>query len=93
MNADETVLDHLTDRIIGGALIVSNALGAGLLEKVSENALAHEIRKACPGGGRGLGPVSRWCSSAVSRLCTMGSSSVTTRWTCRLEIKRIVPGL
>jgi GxxExxY protein len=46
MNADETVLDHLTDRIIGGALTVSNALGAGFLEKVYENALAHELRKA-----------------------------------------------
>src|SRR5271165_5813769 len=46
MNADETVLDHLTERIIGSALTVSNALGAGFLEKVYENALAHELRKA-----------------------------------------------
>ena len=46
MNADETVLDHPTDRIIGSALTVSNALGAGFLEKVYENALAHELRKA-----------------------------------------------
>ena len=46
MNADETVLDHLTERIIGSALTVSNALGAGFLEKVYENALVHELRKA-----------------------------------------------
>ena len=46
MNADETVLDHLTDRIIGSALTVSNALGAGFLEKVYENALAQELRRA-----------------------------------------------
>ena len=46
MNADETVLDHLTERIIGSALTVSNALGTGFFEKVYENALAHELRKA-----------------------------------------------
>ncbi len=32
MNADEIVLDHLTERIFGSALTVSNALGAGFLE-------------------------------------------------------------
>ncbi len=46
MNADDTVLDRLTERIIGSALTVSNALGTGFLEKVDENALAHELRKA-----------------------------------------------
>jgi GxxExxY protein len=46
MNADETVLDDVTERIIGGALTVSNGLGAGFIEKVYENALAHELRKA-----------------------------------------------
>ena len=45
MNANETVLDHLMERIIGRALTVSNALGAGFLEKVYENALVHELRK------------------------------------------------
>jgi GxxExxY protein len=46
MNADETVLDHLTEQTIGSALTVSNALGTGFLEKMYENALAHELRKA-----------------------------------------------
>ena len=46
MNADETVLDHLTSRIIGSAMTVSNGLGTGFLEKVYENALAHQLRKA-----------------------------------------------
>jgi GxxExxY protein len=46
MNADETVLDRLTERIIGSALTVSYALGAGFLEKVYDNALVHELRKA-----------------------------------------------
>jgi GxxExxY protein len=46
MNADEAVLNDLSERIIGCAMIVSNSLGSGFLEKVYENALAHELRKA-----------------------------------------------
>ena len=38
--------DALTERIIGCAFAVANALGPGFLEKVYENALAHELRKA-----------------------------------------------
>lgn len=38
--------DALTERIIGCAYTVLNTLGAGFLEKVYENALAHELRKA-----------------------------------------------
>ncbi|MGD0999600.1 MAG: GxxExxY protein [Candidatus Brocadiia bacterium] len=39
-------MDKLSERIIGCAYAVSNGLGAGFLEKVYENALAHELRKA-----------------------------------------------
>ena len=39
-------LNRLTEKIIGCAYTVSNELGSGFLEKVYENALAHEIRKA-----------------------------------------------
>ena len=39
-------MDELSERIIGCAYAVSNGLGAGFLEKVYENALAHELRKA-----------------------------------------------
>jgi GxxExxY protein len=39
-------LNELTGRIIGCAYAVSNGLGAGFLEKVYENALAHELRKS-----------------------------------------------
>ena len=48
MNADEHRLEvnEITERIIGAAYQVSNALGAGFLEKVYENALAHELRKS-----------------------------------------------
>ncbi|MEB3180329.1 MAG: GxxExxY protein [Nostocaceae cyanobacterium] len=39
-------INQVTQRIIGCAYQVSNVLGAGFLEKVYENALAHELRKA-----------------------------------------------
>ena len=38
--------DPLTSKIIGCAYRVANELGSGFLEKVYENALAHELRKA-----------------------------------------------
>ena len=38
-------LNPVTEKIIGCAYTVSNTLGAGFLEKVYENALAHELRK------------------------------------------------
>ena len=37
---------ELTEKVIGCAYRVSNILGCGFLEKVYENALAHELRKA-----------------------------------------------
>ncbi len=46
MNSDEHGLNEISERIIGCAYRVSNALGAGFLEKVYENALAHELRKS-----------------------------------------------
>lgn len=38
--------DRITEKIIGCIYKVSNALGSGFLEKVYENALAHELRKS-----------------------------------------------
>ncbi|HJQ27584.1 MAG TPA: GxxExxY protein [Blastocatellia bacterium] len=38
--------DNLTETIIGCAMRVSNTLGAGFLEKVYENALVIELKKA-----------------------------------------------
>ncbi len=48
MNADERRqrLNALAEKVIGCAFKVANTLGAGFLEKVYENALAHELRKA-----------------------------------------------
>ena len=39
-------LNRVTEAIIGCAYRVHNALGHGFLEKVYENALVHEVRKA-----------------------------------------------
>jgi len=41
----EENLNRLSERIIGCAFEVSNTLGCGFLEKVYENAMAHELRK------------------------------------------------
>ncbi len=38
-------MQSLTEKVIGCAYAVSNTLGSGFLEKVYENALAHELRK------------------------------------------------
>ena len=42
---DERVKD-VAERVIGCAYTVSNTLGVGFLEKVYQNALAHEMKKA-----------------------------------------------
>jgi GxxExxY protein len=39
-------LDQITETIIGCCYTVISTLGSGFLEKVYENALAHEIRKS-----------------------------------------------
>lgn len=39
-------INEITAKIIGCAYTVSNTLGIGFVEKVYENALAHEVRKA-----------------------------------------------
>jgi GxxExxY protein len=48
MNTDQRrlELDEITQKVIGCVYAVSNTLGNGFLEKVYENALAIELRKA-----------------------------------------------
>ena len=46
MDAHGAVLNPLSQRIIGCGLRVAGTLGNGFLERVYENALAHELRKA-----------------------------------------------
>jgi GxxExxY protein len=45
MDTDEHRLNQITEKIIGCAFRVANELGCGFLEKVYENAMAHELRK------------------------------------------------
>jgi len=45
MNTDAESINALTERVIGCAFRVANGLGSGFLEKVYENAMAHEVRK------------------------------------------------
>jgi GxxExxY protein len=45
MQIDRTALNSITERIIGCAVTVANTLKTGFLEKVYENALAHELGK------------------------------------------------
>ncbi len=46
MDADNRRLNEISRNVIGAAMRVSNTLGSGFLEKVYENALVHELRKA-----------------------------------------------
>ena len=46
MDTDEGWLNQVPGRVIGYAYTVPNGLGPGFLEKVYENALAHELRKS-----------------------------------------------
>ena len=46
MNTDDKRFDPITERVIGCAFMVHNKLGCGFSEKVYENALAHELKKA-----------------------------------------------
>jgi len=45
-DTDRENLDQLTEKVIGCVYTVANGLGCGFLEKVYENALAHELGKA-----------------------------------------------
>ena len=46
MNTDRHRLNRISEKIIGCAFSVSNALGAGFLEKVYQNALLIELANA-----------------------------------------------
>jgi len=45
MNDELERINQITEKIIGCAFRVGHTLGIGFLEKVYENALAHELRK------------------------------------------------
>jgi GxxExxY protein len=75
MHADErgsASIDLITEKVIGAAYKVANAFGCGFLEKVYENALAHELRKV----GFHVEQQKRSMST------TMGFMLDTMFWTC-----------
>jgi len=84
MNADERRSEQermrlMTEKVIGCAFTVSNTLGCGFLEKVYENALAHELRQAqsrYPAGGQRLLNI---CVHPRSSAVSYSSSSMEGR--------------
>jgi GxxExxY protein len=46
MHTDEHRLNEISEKVIGCAYVVQNTLGCGFLEKVYENSVAIELRKA-----------------------------------------------
>jgi len=64
MNADERRegLNKITEKIIGCAYTIASCLGSGFLEKVYENALAHEIRKT---GLEFYSNTVSWCNMTI----------------------------
>ena len=67
MNADG--LNALSEQIIRCALVVSNTLRSGFLEKVYENALAHELRKIGLAVAQQRGIVVTYDGIIVWRIC------------------------
>ena len=53
-------LNELAEKVIGCAFTVANTLGSGFLEKVYENALTHELRKAGLNANQQYGIVVRY---------------------------------
>jgi len=45
MHTDRTILNGVTEQIIGSAFTVANTLKCGVAEKVYENAMMHELTK------------------------------------------------
>jgi GxxExxY protein len=65
MHADEGGVNRLSECVIGCAFRVINTLGSGFLEKVYENALAHEVRKAGPAVAQQRGIIVEYDGIAV----------------------------
>jgi GxxExxY protein len=65
MNADKAELNRLSNLIIGCALAVATTLGPGFVEKVYENALAHELRKVGISVAQQRGVVVRYDGAVV----------------------------
>ena len=46
MHTDTMKFGRLSEQIIGCAITVADTFGSGFVEKVYENALAHDLRKS-----------------------------------------------
>jgi GxxExxY protein len=66
--------DPLSEAVTGCVFRVANALGIGFLEKVYENALLHELRKA------GLAAVQQVSVSVLYDGQNGGTTSLTSSW-------------
>lgn len=69
MHADENKLNELPGRVIGCAFTVLNALGVGFLEKLYENAPAHELRKIVPAVAQQRGVAVGYDGTVVGDYC------------------------
>jgi GxxExxY protein len=83
MNANADRINELSNLVIGCALAVANTLGSGFVEKVYENALAHELRKSGLAVVQQHGVTVRYDDVIVGEYAT----------DLLVEIKRIVHGL
>ena len=70
MDANTASINELSNHIIGCALTVANTLGSGFVEKVYENALAHELRKNNLAVSQQLGVVVRYDGIIVGEYAT-----------------------
>jgi len=66
---DDAVLKDLTEKIIGCAYAVANGSGAGFLEKVYENALCAELRRAGLQVVQQFPIAVRWRGEVVGEYC------------------------
>ena len=77
---DHEGLTIITRRIIGCAFTVSNILGAGFLEKVYKNALAHEMRERGLSGPRQQGMAIHYKGALTGEYAAVSWSRIVSSW-------------
>jgi hypothetical protein len=70
MSANEARINGLSKLVIGCALVVANTHGSGFVEKVYENALAHELRKRGLAVGQQHGVIVTYDGAIVGEYAT-----------------------
>ena len=92
-HADEIRTNALSERIIGYSFRVQNTLGAGFLEKVYENALAHEMREAGFSVAQQKGITVYYNGTVVIELKASGTLDPVHTAQCIHYLKATVPHL